>query len=316
MSEAGEERQTAPLPNRRASTASQDETGEETARYENTTVKGAYKPAMTEGGEKDMDVESVLSKTSKRSWATFTPLTNLVKTLPTDPAEWPSMDDDPAPTYQEYNPHYWTTQISPEEPDISNFNGPAQMGPLPYVPIADDILILNMKTDQVDQIRLSVGTDKEIFFVAPIGSGYTSNKVNLETKGPAYKKAMEAFQHRHEKLTVRLRIPEVNNEDNQSPYSHPWFMLGQGFGQDTLKHAAHIGYITGPDDTILRITRFEDLDNHEPWTYINFKPGDITREEAPKVLTAIKSAAVINRSFQNFVIRNYPDHNPNASLEQ
>ncbi|KAJ8085515.1 hypothetical protein PM082_004333 [Marasmius tenuissimus] len=59
MSEVGEERQTAPLPNRRASTTSQDETNEENARYENATIKGAYKPTMTEGGEKDMDIENL-----------------------------------------------------------------------------------------------------------------------------------------------------------------------------------------------------------------------------------------------------------------
>ncbi|KAL0056636.1 hypothetical protein AAF712_016758, partial [Marasmius tenuissimus] len=220
------------------------------------------------------------------------------KPLPTDLSEWPSLDNNPKPTYQEYNPHHWMTQISPEEPDMLNFKGPAQMGPLPYVLIADNILILNMKADKVNQIRMSVGTGKEIFFVTPIGSSYTSNKANLETKGPAYKKAM--------------KNPRSQNEDNQSPYSHPWFMLGQGFGPDTL----HLGYITGPDDMILRIICFEDLDNHEPWTYINFKLGDITQEEAPKVLTAIKSAVVINCSFRNFVIRNYPDYNPNASLEQ
>ncbi|KAL0065489.1 hypothetical protein AAF712_007553 [Marasmius tenuissimus] len=295
ISDAGEDRQTIPLPSRRVSITSQVTTGEEDAGGNNTTHKDGVKPDMTDGGEKDMEVGSTTSKASKRSWGSFTPLTSLVKPLPTDTAEWPNQDDDTEPSYQEFNPHYWTTQMGPEEPDTENFKGPAQMGPLPYVPIADDILTLNMKTNQVDQIRMSA---------------------NLETKGPAYKKAMEAFQHTHERFTIRLRIPEVSNEDNQSPYSHPWFMLGQGLGQDTLKHAAHLGYITSPDDIILRIIHFEDPDNHEPWTYVNFKPNDITREEAPKVLAAIKTTAITNRSFQNFAIRNYPNYNPHASLAQ
>ncbi|KAK1235267.1 hypothetical protein PQX77_001516 [Marasmius sp. AFHP31] len=262
------------------------------------------------------DAKSVTSKSSGTTQSTFTPWNQLLKSLPTKQEDWPYIfDKDAEPVFQDQNPHLWTTQIG-QKPDTTNYDGPPQMGPLPFVPISLDTLVMNMTATQVEQIKMSVGTRCEIFGFMEIGSGYGTNKKSFEERLPLFTAAIKSVQHTHEKQPVIIRMPEVNNDENQSPYATPWVMLGQGLGPDSLKHAMYNGYIKGPNATILRIVRFTENDCVEPWTYRNFSPGGLEREHASIVREAITMAAVINRNFQNYVIQNAPDLDPKASLEE
>ncbi|KAJ8085506.1 hypothetical protein AAF712_006006 [Marasmius tenuissimus] len=306
-------RQIAPLPNRRASVTTIQE--DDATNHHEENMEDEEEAGRVEG-QLDFDNQSVASKRSDTSQSTFTPWDQLLKSLPTKMEDWPyDFDRDAVPEFQEHNPHLWATQNG-ERPNTSKYEGPQQMGPLPYVPISLDTLVSNMATSQVNQIMMSIGTPHEIFGFMELGSGYGTNKKFFEARQQAYVATIKSIQHKHEKQPVITRLPEVNSDENQSPYSTPWVMLGQGLGPDSLRHALHQGYIKGPDSTILRIVRFTENDCTEPWTYKNFSPGGLEREHAPLVREAIVMAAVTNRNFQNFAIQNATDLDPNASLEE
>ncbi|KAK1233787.1 hypothetical protein PQX77_003042 [Marasmius sp. AFHP31] len=264
----------------------------------------------------EVDARSASSRSSASTQSTFTPWNQLLKSLPTKAEDWPYIfDRDAEPAFQDLNPHLWTTQMG-QRPDTFKYEGLQQMGPLPFVPISLDTLTAGMTTTQSEQIRMSIGTHCEIFGFMEIGSGYGTNKKNFEDRQPAYVATIKSFQQTHEKQPVITRMPETKNDENQSPYSTPWVMLGQGLGPDSLRHAIYNGYIRGPDSTILRIVRFTENDCTEPWTYRNFSPGGLEREHAPLVREAVTMAAVTNRNFQNYVIQNASELDPNATLEE
>ncbi|KAK1225481.1 hypothetical protein PQX77_011566 [Marasmius sp. AFHP31] len=307
-------RKIAPLPNRGASVTTNPEEGYP-ANNGNPT-NDSEEDANRVGMQLEVDAQSASSKSSNSTQSTFTPWNQLLKPLPTKQEDWPYIfDKDAEPAFQEQNPHLWTTQNG-QRPDTSKYDGPPQMGPLPFVPISLDTLTSNMTTTQIEQIELSIGTLCEIFGFMEIGSGYGTNRKSFEERQQLYVATIKAIQHTHEKQPVITRMPEVKNDENQSPHATLWVMLGQGLGPDSLKHAMYNGYIKGPDSTILRIVRFTDNDCIEPWTYRNFSPGGLEREHASIVREAVTMAAVINRNFQNYVIQNTPELDPNASLEE
>ncbi|KAK1225607.1 hypothetical protein PQX77_011434 [Marasmius sp. AFHP31] len=310
--ENGSNRTIAPLPNRRSSLSS------------NPAIANARTTAEEEDlgnynidGAQDVDIRSQSSKKTSSSQSTFTPWNEILKPLPTDPEEWPLIHDpDAVPAFQEYNPHLWTTRNGANPVDTSNFVGPRQMGPLPYVPIALDTLQLNMTKTQIELIQKSIGTTREIIGYMDIGAGYNINKKNFEEKQPAHNATIKAFQHKNELMPVLTRLPQVESEENQSPFNAPWVMLAQGLGPDSLRHALHQGYISGPDGTILRIIRFTENECDEPWTYRNFHPGGLDRDQALPVRDAIVMAAITDRRFQNYVLQNAKDLEDNATLQQ
>ncbi|KAL0061407.1 hypothetical protein AAF712_011751 [Marasmius tenuissimus] len=173
-----------------------------------------------------------------------------------------------------------------------------------------------MAKPQAGMIKKSVDTNREIFGFMNIGSGYIVNKKNFDAKQTAYNETIRAFQHKHEKMAVITRMPQVESEENQSLYNLPWVMLGQELGPDSLKHALYQGYISGPNGTILRIVQFTENDCVELWTYRNFHPGGLGRDQAPLIRNAIVMAAITDRRFQNYILQNAKDLDINATLEQ
>ncbi|KAK1219638.1 hypothetical protein PQX77_017628 [Marasmius sp. AFHP31] len=309
----------APLPNRRTSTASlpTETNPNQMENNPNNTGMEDELGAREQGGGQDVDIMSQSSKKTTSSQSTFTPWNALLKSLPTDPEEWPIIPDhDTEPAFQEFNPHLWTTRSGPCPVDLKKFEGPKQMGPLPYVPIPLDVLQINMTKTQIDLINKSIGTRREVIGAIPVGGGYNNNKKSLEEKQAAYNETIRSFQHKHEKMAVMTRAPQVVNEENQSPFNAPWVILVQGLGIDSLKHALHQCYISGPDGTILRIVRFTESDCDEPWTYRNFQPGGLERDQAPFIRDAIVMAAITDRRFQNFALQNAKDLDDNATLEE